>query len=129
MGDLRRRSPTIDLIGYMMKFYRTFRQIFSVMLLITALTAAAETAPLTTLSAVHSLNNEDANRALPVSFAGIVTYYVRGNVDLFVQEGRAAIYVETTSDQTFVPGDRVLVTGTTRASFRPEVKAEKVVFQ
>jgi diguanylate cyclase (GGDEF)-like protein len=117
------------LIGYMMKLYRTFGRLFPLMLLITALTAAAETAPLTSLSAIHALTNEDANRALPVSFSGVVTYYVRGNVDLFVQEGRAAIYVETVPNQAFVPGDRVLVIGTTRASFRPEVKAQKVLLQ
>jgi len=113
----------------MMNFYRTFGKIFSAALLITALTARAEPAPLTTLKAVHALTNEQANRILPVSFTGVVTYYVPGNVDLFVQDGPAAIYVETTADQKFATGDRVLVIGTTRASFRPEIKAEKVVFQ
>ena len=113
----------------MMKFYRTLRHIISAALLMTAMAARSQTAPLTTLSAVHSLTNEQASRSLPVSFTGVVTYYVRGNVDLFVQDGRTAIYVETTSDQTFATGDRVLVIGTTRASFRPEVKAEKVLFK
>jgi diguanylate cyclase (GGDEF)-like protein len=116
-------------IGYDMKFDRTFRRIFSAALLITAVTAISETAPLTTLSAVHTLTNEQASRALHVSVEGVVTYYVKGNVDLFVQDSRAAIYVETTADQTFAPGDRVLVIGTTRASFRPEIKAEKVIFK
>jgi diguanylate cyclase (GGDEF)-like protein len=113
----------------MMKFYRTFGQIFSAALLLAAMTARAETAPLTTLSAVHSLTNEEAGRALPVSFEGVVTYYVKGNVDLFVQDGREAIYIETATGQRFAPGDRVLVVGTTHASFRPEVKAEKVIFK
>src|SRR6185503_10143560 len=113
----------------MMKFYRTFGRILYAALLVTAVVAKAETAPLTTLSAIHSLTNAQASRALPVAFTGSVTYYVRGNVDLFVQDGRTAIYVETTADQAFAPGDRVLVIGTTRASFRPEVKAEKVIFR
>jgi len=113
----------------MMKFYRTLGQILSAALLLAAVTARAETAPLTTLSAVHSLTNEQANRALPVSFEGVVTYYAHGNVDLFVQDRQTAIYVETTPDQAFAPGDRVLVNGTTRASFRPEVKADKIVLQ
>ena len=110
-----------------MKFHRTFRLILSAALLITALAARAETAPLTTLSAIHSLTNEQASHALPVSFAGVVTYYMRGNVDLFVQDGSNAIYVGTTPDQTLIPGDRVLVVGTTSASFRPEIKAREVI--
>ena len=113
----------------MMKFYRTLRQIFSSALLMIAAAVGAQSAPLTTLSAVHSLTNEQASRGLPVSFSGVVTYYVRGNVDLFVQEGPYAIYVETTADQALATGDRILVIGTTRASFRPEIKAEKVVFK
>jgi diguanylate cyclase (GGDEF)-like protein len=113
----------------MMTFHRTFRWIFSAALLITALTARAKTAPLSKLSAIHSLTNEQASHALPVSFAGTVTYYVHGNVDLFVQDGSDAIYVETTPGQTLVPGDRVLVVGTTSASFRPEIKAQKVILR
>src|SRR3954468_15800836 len=113
----------------MTKLYRTFGRIFSSALLIAGVTASAQTAPLTTLSAIHALTNEQANRVLPVSFAGVVTYYVRGNVDLFVQDGPTAIYVETAADQALAPGDQVLVVGTTRASFRPEVKAEKIVLR
>lgn len=112
-----------------MKFYRTLRRMIYAALLTSAVTAKAEPAPLKSLSAVHSLTNAEANRALPVSFEGVVTYYVRGNVDLFVQDGRAAIYVETTADQSLKTGDRVRVIGTTRASFRPEVKADQVIFQ
>jgi diguanylate cyclase (GGDEF)-like protein len=110
----------------MTKLYRTFRRILSSALLIAGMMASAQTAPLTTLSAIHAVTNEQANRILPVSFAGVVTYYVPGNVDLFVQDGPAAIYVETTADQKFITGDRVFIVGTTRASFRPEVKAEKI---
>ena len=112
-----------------MKFYRTFGRIFSAALLMAAVIARSQTAPLTTLSAVHLLTNEEASRSLPVSFSGVVTYYMRGNVDLFVQDGSTAIYVETTADHAFATGDRVLVIGTTRASFRPEVKAEKVILK
>lgn len=113
----------------MMKFFRTFGPTLFVAMLMSALAAGAETAPLTTLSAIHSLTNDQASRALPVSFGGVVTYYAAGNVDLFVQDGNAAIYVETTPDQAFEPGDRVLVIGTTRASFRPEIKADKVILK
>ncbi|MBS1999263.1 MAG: hypothetical protein JSS86_23210, partial [Cyanobacteria bacterium SZAS LIN-2] len=112
-----------------MKLYRTFGQVFFAVLLCTAVMGTAETAPLTTLGAIHSLTNQEASRGLPVSFSGVVTYYANGNVDLFVQDGQTAIYVETTPSQTLAPGDRVVVTGTTRASFRPEVKADRIVVQ
>lgn len=111
-----------------MNFRRTFGRFLSVALLIAGLAASGQTAPLTTLNAIHSLTNKQAGNALPVSFPGTVTYYLRGNIDLFVQDGSNAIYVETSPEQTLAPGDRVLVVGTTRASFRPEIKADKVVF-
>lgn len=110
-----------------MKFQPILGRILSAALLMSGLAASGETAPLTTLRAIHSLTNEQAGTALPVSFGGTVTYYLHGNIDLFVQEGSDAIYVETTPDQRLNPGDRVLVVGTTRASFRPEIKADRVV--
>jgi diguanylate cyclase (GGDEF)-like protein len=110
----------------MMKFHRSISWLFSAAL---ALSATAENAPLTTLRAIHSLTNTQASRALPVAFAGVVTYYVRGNVDLFIQDGHSAIYVETTPFQNVIPGDLVIVNGTTRASFRPEVKADTITIQ
>jgi diguanylate cyclase (GGDEF)-like protein len=84
--------------------------------------------PLTSLSAVHAISNETAARSLPVKFEGTVTYYEKGNIDLFVQDGDAAIYVETSPDLQVRTGDRVLVEGITRASFRPEVLARRVTF-
>lgn len=110
-----------------MNFHRTFGRILSLTLLIVGLGASGQTAPLTRLSEIHALTNTQASGALPVSFTGIVTYYMHGNIDLFVQDGNNAIYVETSPDRTFAPGDQVLVVGTTRASFRPEIKADKVL--
>lgn len=89
---------------------------------------AQRTEPLTSLSAVHAISNETAARSLPVTFEGSVTYYEKGNVDLFVQDGDTAIYVETTPDLQVTTGDRVSVEGITRASFRPEVLARHVTF-
>ena len=63
-----------------------------------------------------------------MAFVATVTYYKTGDVDLFVQDGVAAIYVETTKDKHLTAGDRVIVRGTTRASFRPEVKRDDVTF-
>ena len=84
--------------------------------------------PLTSLSAVHAISNAAAARSIPVDFEGTVTYYETGNIDLFVQDGDAAIYVETTTDLQLRAGDRVRVEGTTRASFRPEILAQRVTY-
>ena len=81
---------------------------------------------LTSLSALHVLTNAGAARTLPATFEGTVTYYEKSNVDLFVQDGEVAIYVETQPGLDIVTGDRVLVQGTTRASFRPEIMAQRV---
>src|SRR5581483_3743925 len=82
--------------------------------------------PLTSLSAVHAISNETAAQSLPVAFEGAGTYYEKGNIDLFVQDGDAAIYVETTPDLQVAAGDRVLVEGVTRPSFHPEIAGRRV---
>jgi len=112
-----------------MKFVRIFGFVLATVILLSASRArAADAIPLTSLRAIHALSNAEADRALPVAFTGLVTYYKKGDVDLFVQEGENAVYVETTGDHDFSSGDRVLVIGKTRASFRPEVKSDKVIF-
>src|SRR5208283_564503 len=55
-----------------------------------------------------------------------LTYYNRSDVDLFVQDGTEAIYVETKPNKDFVPGDRVLVQGKTRDSFTPDALSDSV---
>jgi diguanylate cyclase (GGDEF)-like protein len=87
---------------------------------------AAEPAVLTTLHAIHSLSKADAQKGLPVAFEATVTYYTRSGVDLFVQDGGEAIYVETRQLQDLTPGDRVLVRGRTRDSFHPDVLGDSV---
>jgi diguanylate cyclase (GGDEF)-like protein len=88
---------------------------------------AEQTRPLlTTLAAIHALSNQEAERSLPVAFEGIVTYYEKGNIDLFVQDGDTAIYVEAIPGLSLAVGDRVRVEGTTRASFLPEILARGV---
>ena len=112
-----------------MKFVRIFVLLFVTMVIVSAPPAkAADAIPLTSLRAIHALSNADANQALPVVFSGSVTYYKKGDVDLFVQDEDFAVYIETTPDHDFSTGDRVLVIGRTRASFRPEVKSDKVIF-
>jgi diguanylate cyclase (GGDEF)-like protein len=102
----------------------------TLVLAITAASAAAAPAadlvPLTTLHAIHSLTKAEASAGLPVAFEATVTYYNRTDVDLFVQQGGEAIYVETKRNEDLAPGDRVLVRGKTRDSFTPDVLSDSV---
>jgi diguanylate cyclase (GGDEF)-like protein len=82
---------------------------------------AAPPAPLTTLSAVHDLTNDQARQNPPVAFEATVTYFRDYEKTLFVQDGDNAIYVQLTTQVKLVPGDRVLIRGTMRPSFRPFV--------
>jgi diguanylate cyclase (GGDEF)-like protein len=79
-----------------------------------------------TLSAVTALTNREAKQHPPVSFEGTVTYFRAYENVLFVQDGEKAIFVATPEQSNFAPGDRVLVRGTMRASFRPFVKADEI---
>ena len=88
--------------------------------------AASPPAPLTTLHAIHLLTKDKAGKGLPVAFEATVTYYNPSDVDLFVQDGGEAVYVETKRNEPLVPGDRVLVRGTTRASFTPDVLSDNI---
>jgi diguanylate cyclase (GGDEF)-like protein len=87
---------------------------------------AAAPAPLTSLRAIHELTNTQASRSIPVVFEATVTYYAKGDVDLFVQDGDVAIYVEAPRTIDVNPGDRILVLGKTRASFRPDIVADRI---
>ena len=91
-----------------------------------ALAATAPSVPLTSLHSIRALTNEKASQGLTVAFEATVTYFKKGDVDLFVQEGDDAIYVETKPNIALLVGDQVVVKGTTRASFRPEVKGDDV---
>lgn len=87
---------------------------------------SAQPEPLSSLAAIHALTNEQASLGLPVAFQATVTYYRKGDMDLFVQEADTAIYVEVSTTTNVSAGDRVLVVGHTQASFRPEIKADYV---
>jgi diguanylate cyclase (GGDEF)-like protein len=82
---------------------------------------AAAPAPLTTLRDLHALSNDQAKQALPVAFEATVTYFRSYEKTLFVQDGTVAIFVLATTGARLVPGDRVLIKGTTQDSFRPIV--------
>jgi len=86
----------------------------------------AEPSVLTTLHAIHALSKADAAKGIPVAFEATVTYYNKSDVDLFVQDGSEAIYVEAKPNLDLTLGDRVLVRGKTRDSFRPDVLGDSV---
>jgi diguanylate cyclase (GGDEF)-like protein len=87
---------------------------------------AAAPAVLTSLSAVTRLTNEQAARSLPAAFEATVLYYRSYEKTMFVQDGDAAIYVQPTTNLKLVPGDRILIRGTTRPSFRPYVLSSDI---
>lgn len=91
-----------------------------------AAAAASDPAPLTSLQVIHGLPRSEARKGLPVAFEGVVTYFNNSDVDLFVEDGNDAIYVETKPSQELVLGDRVRITGKTRDSFAPDVVSDSV---
>jgi diguanylate cyclase (GGDEF)-like protein len=100
--------------------------IFVMILGCVSITCAAAPAPLTTLRAIHSLTNEQARQTLPVAFEATVTYYRGYSHFLTIQDGDMAIFVRTTKIFKLLPGDQVLVRGTTRAGFRPDVLSSDI---
>jgi hypothetical protein len=82
---------------------------------------AAEPSPLTDLRAITALGNAEARKALPVAFEATVTYFPGYQNILFVQDGESAIFVLAPDGARLVAGDRVLVRGKMRESFRPIV--------
>ncbi len=86
----------------------------------------AGTGVITSLHGIHALTKDQARDGLPVAFEATVTYYNKSDVDLFVQDGEEAIYVETKAYEDFIPGDRVLVRGKTRDSFTPDVVSDSI---
>jgi diguanylate cyclase (GGDEF)-like protein len=91
-----------------------------------ALTVRGATPPLTTLHAIHALTNAEARQGIPVDFEATVGYSRGYEKLLFIQDGSEAIYVRSPAGVQLSPGDRIEVQGTTRASFRPLVAADRV---
>jgi diguanylate cyclase (GGDEF)-like protein len=91
-----------------------------------AVTWAAAPVPLTTLRAIHFLTNPEASHLLPVAFQATVTYWRPYEETMFVQDGDVAIYIEAKTRAQFVPGDRILIRGTTQPSFRPYVLSDDI---
>jgi diguanylate cyclase (GGDEF)-like protein len=105
---------------------RRFVLLAAVLLATVAAASAATSAPPITLHAAATISNAEAVKHLPVTFEATVTYYRSNDKDLFVQDGDDAIYVRPNSFLKLVPGDRILVHGTTHESFRPYVQSRDI---
>jgi diguanylate cyclase (GGDEF)-like protein len=88
--------------------------------------SAAEPYSRTTLTAIHALGAGGAQRQLPVAFEATTGYYRSYENMLFVQDAGVGIYVRAPRDAGLIPGDRVLVEGTTELAFRPWIQADRV---
>jgi diguanylate cyclase (GGDEF)-like protein len=89
-------------------------------------TLAAQPSALTTLRAIHTLNNADVKLAQPVAFEATVVYSRGYENLLFVQDGDDAIFVRSPSGTHLTVGDRILIRGKMQASFRPLVIGQSV---
>ncbi len=101
---------------------------FAVALLLGSLMRILSAQPtlLRSLSAIHTLTNEQASHHLPVVFEATVTYFRSYERTLFVQDGDTAIYVQANTPLKLFPGDRIRVQGTTHESFRPFVLSSDI---
>ena len=115
--------------GASMRFSRSTALRFagSTLLVVCASVAwATPPAPLTSLDAIHRLSNAEASRALPVAFEATVTYFRGYERTLFVQDHDSAIFVLTTTSLKLEPGDRILIRGVTKESFRPIIVSSEL---
>jgi diguanylate cyclase (GGDEF)-like protein len=100
--------------------------IFAILLVWASAACAEAPGTLTTLHAITALSNAEASKELPVAFEATVTYYRGYETTLVVQDGDAGIYVHAPANAKLVPGDRVLIKGTTRPSFNPYVESSSI---
>jgi diguanylate cyclase (GGDEF)-like protein len=87
---------------------------------------AAAPAPLTSVRDIRSLSKAEAEQGYPVTFEATVTFYREYRHNLFVQDGDIGISVNADTSARLVPGDRVLIKGTTAWSYRPTVASSDV---
>jgi diguanylate cyclase (GGDEF)-like protein len=83
-------------------------------------------APVTSVHAIRSLTNAQASRGIPVEFKAQVTYFRDYRKTLFVQFGNEGLFVKATTTAALVPGDSVLVKGTTASGYSPSVLSDDI---
>jgi diguanylate cyclase (GGDEF)-like protein len=100
------------------------RRIFAIAIVLAcaSLVWADDPVTLTSIRDVHRLTNAEASHVLPVAFEATVLYFNDKQARLYVQDGDTAIYVRPPKGTSLVPGDRILVRGTTQPGFRPFVQ-------
>jgi diguanylate cyclase (GGDEF)-like protein len=74
--------------------------------------------PLTHIGDVVKLTPAEAAKALPVRLDAVVLYYQPHEENLFVQDATGAIYVHSMKVFDIHAGSRVVINGTTNASYR-----------
>jgi diguanylate cyclase (GGDEF)-like protein len=107
------------------------RKLLSLLMFLFALSHAGigwgqGSAPLTRVQQVVALTNEQAKQHLPVKMEVTITFVEPQDTSMFVQDAGSGVYVNFDKDIGLQAGDRVLVTGATESSFRPEVIASGV---
>ena len=90
---------------------------FAILLGWAAAAGAAPPGTLTKLRDFSALSNAEAGKVFPVDLEATVTYFRGYEHLLFVQDDGLAAFVKVTTNAKLLPGDRVLVKGTTRNSF------------
>ena len=90
--------------------------------------AAPPHSPISAVSQLGSISNEQAAQSIPVHFEATVTFPRPSEKNLFVMDGDFGCYVRWPVDQGLLPGDRIVVTGHTAPSSRPIVVASTVTF-
>lgn len=82
---------------------------------------------LTQVRQVRGLTTQEAERAIPVTLRGVVTYYGGPGWEMFVQDPTGGIYVDTGDTPYSVhSGDLVELRGHTASGFAPEIKSDEI---
>ncbi|MFZ0393834.1 MAG: GGDEF domain-containing protein [Terracidiphilus sp.] len=105
-----------------------YLRVFPAMLLLAWAPLLAQSAqnPLTSIATVRHLSAAEAAKALAVDVTGVATYSNPAESDLFIQEGNGWIYVLPDKKYAIGPGTRVVVKGTTGASYSTQIAATSI---
>jgi diguanylate cyclase (GGDEF)-like protein len=87
---------------------------------------AATPGTLASVRAIRALSKAEASQKLPVAFESTVTNFDRDLRNLYVQDGDEAIYVFAPKGVDVIPGDRILVRGTTQFVYNTMVDGDSV---
>lgn len=82
--------------------------------------------PLTTVRQIRQAPIEQVAHGLPVELKAVVTYYNAPERILFAEDKTGPIFILTTQEFSFKPGDRILVRGVTEGSFLTDVASNDI---